>query len=152
MTLQLGEVAPNFKADSTDGLLDFYEYLGSSWGVLFSHPADFTPVCTTELGRVAALKPEFERRNTKVIGLSVDGLADHNSWSRDIAETQGTALNFPLIADQNRRIAGTYGMIHPMHPQHSPCAQFLLSHPTKQLNSHSPILRAQGETSMKFFG
>jgi alkyl hydroperoxide reductase subunit AhpC len=113
MTLQLGEVAPNFKADSTDGPLDFYEYLGSSWGVLFSHPADFTPVCTTELGRVAALKPEFENRNTKVIGLSVDGLADHTSWSRDIAETQGTALNFPLIADQNRKIAGTYGMIHP---------------------------------------
>ena len=113
MSIQLGDTAPDFTADSTEGPISFYDYLGDGWGVLFSHPKDFTPVCTTELGRVAVLKPEFEKRNTKVIGLSVDGLSDHEGWSKDIEETQGTALNFPLLADPDRKVSDLYGMIHP---------------------------------------
>lgn len=113
MTLQLGDTAPDFEADTTDGTLKFHEWMGDDWAVLFSHPADFTPVCTTELGEVARLKPEFDKRGVKVIGLSVDRLEDHRSWAGDIAETQGHALNFPLIADPDREIANLYGMIHP---------------------------------------
>ena len=113
MTLQLGDVVPDFEAQTTEGTLRFHDWLGTSWGVLFSHPKDFTPVCTTELGEVARLKPEFDRRDVKVIGLSVDPLDDHRAWAGDIAETQGHALNFPLIADSERRIADLYGMIHP---------------------------------------
>ena len=113
MTILLGDEAPNFQADTTEGSIDFHEYLGDGWGVLFSHPKDYTPVCTTELGRVAALKDEFAKRNTKVIGLSVDGLDDHAGWSKDIEETQGVALNFPLIADTDRKISDLYEMIHP---------------------------------------
>ena len=113
MALQLGDEAPDFTADSTEGEIHFHEYLGDGWGVLFSHPADFTPVCTTELGEVARLKPEFDKRNTKVLGLSVDPLKDHHAWAGDIKETQGHALNFPLIADPDRKIANLYGMIHP---------------------------------------
>ena len=113
MTLQLGDTAPDFEADTTDGTLKFHEWMGDDWTVLFSHPADFTPVCTTELGEVARLKPEFDKRGVKVIGLSVDPLEDHRSWAGDIAETQGHALNFPLIADPDREIADLYGMIHP---------------------------------------
>ena len=113
MTLQLGDTAPDFEADTTDGTLKFHEWMSDDWAVLFSHPADFTPVCTTELGEVARLKPEFDKRGVKVIGLSVDPLEDHRSWAGDIAETQGHALNFPLIADPDREIADLYGMIHP---------------------------------------
>lgn len=113
MALQLGDDAPDFTADSTDGPIKFHDYLGSSWGVLFSHPKDFTPVCTTELGRVAALKPEFDKRNVKVVGLSVDSLESHKGWVGDIKETQGTALNFPLVADPDKKVANLYGMIHP---------------------------------------
>ena len=113
MTLQLGDTAPDFEADTTDGTLKFHEWMSDNWAVLFSHPADFTPVCTTELGEVARLKPEFDKRGVKVIGLSVDPLDDHRSWAGDIAETQGHALNFPLIADPDREIANLYGMIHP---------------------------------------
>lgn len=113
MTLRLNDIAPDFSADSTSGRIDFHRYLGNSWGVLFSHPRDFTPVCTTELGRVAQLAPEFQRRDVKVLGLSVDPLEDHRRWAGDIAETQGVALNFPLIADPDRTVAGLYGMIHP---------------------------------------
>ena len=113
MALQLGDDAPNFTADTTDGKVNFHEWIGNGWAVLFSHPKDFTPVCTTELGRVAALKPEFDKRNVKVIGLSVDPLDDHKRWVGDIKETQGHALNFPLIADPDRKIANLYGMIHP---------------------------------------
>ena len=113
MTLRLGDVAPDFEAQTTEGTLRFHDWLGTSWRVLFSHPKDFTPVCTTELGEVARLKPEFDKRDVKVIGLSVDPLADHRAWAGDIAETQGHALNFPLIADADRHIAGLYGMIHP---------------------------------------
>ncbi len=113
MTLQLGDTAPDFEADTTDGTLKFHEWMSDDWAVLISHPADFTPVCTTELGEVARLKPEFDKRGVKVIGLSVDPLEDHRSWAGDIAETQGHALNFPLIADPDREIADLYGMIHP---------------------------------------
>ena len=113
MAVRLGDEAPNFTAESTEGTINLYDYLGDGWGVLFSHPKDFTPVCTTELGRVAALKPEFDKRNVKVIGLSVDPLDSHKSWAGDIAETQGQELNFPLIADPDRKVADLYDMIHP---------------------------------------
>lgn len=113
MTIQLGDTAPDFTQDSTEGPIHFYDYIDGSWAVLFSHPADFTPVCTTELGAVAKLKGEFDKRNVKVLGLSVDGLSDHESWSKDIEETQGTKLNFPLLADHDRTVADLYGMIHP---------------------------------------
>ena len=113
MALQLGDVAPNFTQDSTEGPLDFYQWAGDSWVVLFSHPKDFTPVCTTELGTVARLKPEFDKRGVKVIGLSVDPAESHGRWAKDIEETQGAALNFPLIADHDRKVANLYGMIHP---------------------------------------
>jgi thioredoxin-dependent peroxiredoxin len=113
MSLQLGDLAPDFTAQTTEGPITFHAWLGNSWGVLFSHPKDFTPVCTTELGEVAKLKPEFEKRGTKVIGLSVDPVADHVAWSRDIADVQGQAPNFPMIADADRRISLLYGMIHP---------------------------------------
>lgn len=113
MAIQLGDVAPDFTAETTEGTVRFHDWIGDSWAILFSHPKDYTPVCTTELGRVAALKDEFARRNCKVIGLSVDPLEDHRGWAADIAETQGHALNFPLIADPDRSIANAYGMIHP---------------------------------------
>lgn len=113
MVLQLGDIAPDFEAETTEGKLKFHEWLGNSWGVLFSHPKDYTPVCTTELGYTAKLKPEFEKRSVKAIGLSVDPLQDHVGWSKDIEETQGHTLNFPLIADPERKIANLYGMIHP---------------------------------------
>ena len=113
MALQLGDIAPDFEADTTEGHIKFHDWLGKSWGVLFSHPKNYTPVCTTELGYTAKLKPEFDKRNVKAIGLSVDKLADHHGWSKDIAETQGTALNFPLIADADKKVANLYGMIHP---------------------------------------
>ena len=113
MALQLGDTAPNFQADTTEGRIDFYEWAGDSWVVLFSHPKNFTPVCTTELGYTAKLKPEFERRHTKAIGLSVDPLERHADWAADIRETQGAELNFPLIADADRTVATLYGMIHP---------------------------------------
>jgi thioredoxin-dependent peroxiredoxin len=113
MAIRLGDEAPNFTAETTEGTINFYDYLGDSWGVLFSHPKDYTPVCTTELGRVAALKPEFDKRNVKVIGLSVDPVDSHVKWEEDIAETQGTAVNFPMIGDPDRSIADLYDMIHP---------------------------------------
>jgi alkyl hydroperoxide reductase subunit AhpC len=113
MALQLGQIAPDFEQDSTEGRLHFHQWLGQSWGVLFSHPKDFTPVCTTELGEVARLKPEWDRRNVKVIGLSVDAATNHGAWAADIAETQGHALNFPLLADTDRKVSTLYGMVHP---------------------------------------
>jgi thioredoxin-dependent peroxiredoxin len=113
MTLQLGEIAPDFTQDTTQGPISFHQWLGDSWGVLFSHPKDFTPVCTTELGEAARLKPEFDRRNVKIIGLSVDALGSHGGWAKDIEETQGQRLNFPLIADSDRKVSNLYGMIHP---------------------------------------
>jgi alkyl hydroperoxide reductase subunit AhpC len=111
MALQLGDDAPDFTADSTEGELHFYEYLGDSWGVLFSHPKDFTPVCTTELGYMAKLKPEFDKRNVKIIGLSVDPVDKHSTWAQDIEETQGYAPNYPLIGDADFNVSKLYGML-----------------------------------------
>ncbi len=113
MSIYLGNIAPDFKQESTEGTISFHEWLGDSWGVLFSHPADYTPVCTTELGRVATLKDEFAKRNVKVIGLSVDPLDSHKGWINDINETQNTTVNFPLIADDDKRVAHLYDMLNP---------------------------------------
>jgi alkyl hydroperoxide reductase subunit AhpC len=113
MSLRLGDVAPNFTASTTEGVIDFHQWLGNSWGVLFSHPADFTPVCTTELGMTAKLKDEFDKRNVKVLAVSVDPLDSHHEWVKDINETQRTLVNFPLIADDDRNVATLYDMIHP---------------------------------------
>ncbi|HEY1076303.1 MAG TPA: peroxiredoxin [Fontimonas sp.] len=113
MSLRLGDLAPDFETDTTEGKIQFHQWLGDSWGVLFSHPKDFTPVCTTELGYTAKLKDEFAKRGVKVIGLSVDGLEDHHKWAKDIEETQGRAVNFPMIADPDYKVAKLYDMIHP---------------------------------------
>jgi thioredoxin-dependent peroxiredoxin len=113
MALRLGDQAPDFTAQTTEGTISLYDYLGDGWGILFSHPKDFTPVCTTELGAFAARKGEFDKRNTKLLGLSVDSVSSHDGWKGDIKETQGTALNFPLIADEDRKVADAYDMIHP---------------------------------------
>ncbi len=113
MTIQLGQIAPDFEQDSTIGRLKFHEWLGNSWGVLFSHPKDFTPVCTTELAEVARLKPEWDKRRVKPIGLSVDSTANHAGWEADIEETQGQKLNFPVLADGDRTVSDKYGMVHP---------------------------------------
>jgi alkyl hydroperoxide reductase subunit AhpC len=113
MAIRLGDEAPNFTAETTDGTINFHEWKGNSWAVLFSHPADFTPVCTTELGRVASLKGEFEKRNTKVIGLSVDPMGSHREWLPDIEDVTGNKVNFPLIADHDRQVSSLYDMIHP---------------------------------------
>jgi alkyl hydroperoxide reductase subunit AhpC len=117
MALQLGDTAPDFPAVTNTGAINFHEWAGGDWVILFSHPKDFTPVCTTELGYVARLKPEFDKRGVKAIGLSVDSLDSHEKWADDIRETQGYALNFPLIADQDRKVARLYGMIHPQHDE-----------------------------------
>jgi len=113
MSLRLGDKAPNFQAKTSAGEIDFYGYLGDSWGVLFSHPGDYTPVCTTELGKTAALKDEFAKRNVKVLALSVDSVESHTGWINDINETQGVEVNFPIIADEDRKISEAYDMIHP---------------------------------------
>src|ERR671927_768346 len=113
MSLRLGDIAPNFKAQTTEGEIDFYEYLGDSWGILFSHPADYTPVCTTELGKTALLNEEFRKRNVKVLAVSVDPLDKHLGWVNDINETQNCNVGFPIIADEDRKVATLYDMIHP---------------------------------------
>ncbi|WP_029037715.1 peroxiredoxin [Salinimicrobium xinjiangense] len=112
-TLRLGDKAPNFDAETSEGKINFYDFLGDSWGILFSHPADYTPVCTTELGAAAKYKDEFEKRNVKVMALSVDGVESHKDWIKDINETQNTTVNFPIIADEDRKVADLYDMIHP---------------------------------------
>ncbi|MCX2837521.1 peroxiredoxin [Salinimicrobium sp. MT39] len=112
-TLRLGDKAPNFDAETSEGKINFYDFLGDSWGILFSHPADYTPVCTTELGAAAKYKDEFEKRNVKVMALSVDGVESHKDWIKDINETQNTSVNFPIIADEDRKVADLYDMIHP---------------------------------------
>jgi thioredoxin-dependent peroxiredoxin len=113
MSLQLGDIAPDFTVDSTEGKINLYDYLGDGWGILFSHPKDFTPVCTTELGEMARLKDEFAKRGTKVLGVSVDPVDSHRTWSQDIEDVTGQKLNYPLIGDENRTVADLYGMIHP---------------------------------------
>lgn len=113
MTIRIGDEAPDFTAETTDGTIDFHDWKKGAWAVLFSHPKDFTPVCTTELGTVARLKPEFDKRGVKVIGLSVDSVDSHHEWEKDIADTQGEPVNFPMIADPDRRVSDLYGMIHP---------------------------------------
>ena len=113
MTLRLGDTAPNFEQDSSEGTINFYDYLGDSWGILFSHPADYTPVCTTELGFTAKLKDEFSKRNVKAIALSVDDAESHQGWIKDINETQNTTVNFPILADKDRKVSTLYDFIHP---------------------------------------
>jgi thioredoxin-dependent peroxiredoxin len=113
MAIRLGDDAPNFTAETTEGTINFHEWLGDSWGVLFSHPKDYTPVCTTELGYMAKIKPEFDKRNVKIVGLSVDPLDKHEGWAKDIEETQGAAPNYPLISDPDTKVADLYDMIHP---------------------------------------
>ena len=112
-TIRLGDIAPDFTADSSIGTINFYNYLGDGWGILFSHPADFTPVCTTELGTASKFKAEFDKRNVKMLALSVDGKASHNEWIKDINETQNTTVNFPIIADEDKKVSSLYDMIHP---------------------------------------
>jgi alkyl hydroperoxide reductase subunit AhpC len=113
MTIRIGDEAPDFSAETTEGPLHFHEWIGDSWAILFSHPKDFTPVCTTELGYMARLKPEFDKRNTKIVGLSVDPVSDHQAWVGDIEETQGHAVNYPMIGDPDLKVAKLYDMIHP---------------------------------------
>lgn len=113
MSLRIGDEAPDFTAETTEGTVHFHEWIGDGWVILFSHPKDFTPVCTTELGYMAKLKPEFDKRNTKIIGLSIDSVEDHHAWKKDIEETQGAAVNYPMIADTDMKVAKLYDMIHP---------------------------------------
>ncbi|MCJ7466903.1 MAG: peroxiredoxin [Maribacter sp.] len=117
-TIRLGDVAPDFTADSSQGMINLYDYLGDGWGILFSHPADFTPVCTTELGTASKFKKEFDKRNVKMLALSVDGKLSHNEWIKDINETQHTVVNFPIIADENKKVSILYDMIHPNANDH----------------------------------
>ncbi|MBV6654869.1 MAG: peroxiredoxin [Mameliella sp.] len=133
MSLRLGEEAPNFKSQTTEGEIDFHEWLGDSWAVLYSHPADFTPVCTTELGRTAALKEEFAKRNAKVIALSVDPLEDHLKWLGDIEETQNVKMNFPIIADPEKKVAIAYDMIHPEADQKFTVRSVFVIDPNKKI-------------------
>jgi len=133
MSIKLGDTAPNFQADSSVGNIDFYEYLGDSWGILFSHPADYTPVCTTELGFTSKLKPEFEKRNTKVIALSVDNAEDHRGWIKDINETQGTQVEFPIVADKERKVSELYDFIHPNASATATVRSLLIIDPDKKV-------------------
>lgn len=133
MSIKLGDTAPNFQADSSVGNIDFYEYFGDSWGILFSHPADYTPVCTTELGYTAKLKSEFDKRNTKVIALSVDGAEDHKNWIKDINETQNTEVQFPIIADQDRKVSELYDFIHPNASLTATVRSLLIIDPAKKV-------------------
>lgn len=133
MSLKLSDTVPDFTQDSTEGLLHFYEWAGDSWVVLFSHPKDFTPVCTTELGTVARLKPEFDRRGVKVLGLSVDPVGSHEGWAADIEETQGTALNFPLIADSDRKVSTLLDLIHPNASDTTTVRTVLVIDPNRKL-------------------
>lgn len=131
--LRLGDIAPNFQAETTHGKIDFYEWLGDSWGVLFSHPADFTPVCTTELGRTASLASEFAARNTKVLALSVDPVDSHHEWIKDINETQHTEVNFPIIADEDKKVANLYDMMHPNATEKTTVRSVFIIDPNKKI-------------------
>ena len=132
-TIRLGDLAPDFQADSTQGPISFHQWLGTSWGVLFSHPADFTPVCTTELGTTAKLKHEFACRNVKVLALSVDPLASHHEWIKDINETQGTTVNFPIIADPDKKVAELYDMMHPAATEKTTVRSLFIIGPDKKI-------------------
>lgn len=133
MSIKLGDTAPNFQADTTAGNLDFYNYLGNSWGILFSHPADFTPVCTTELGFTSKLKSDFAQRDTKVIALSVDGVEDHKIWVNDINETQNTNVDFPIIADKDKKVSELYDFIHPNASATATVRSLLIIDPNKKV-------------------
>ncbi|MCU7618129.1 peroxiredoxin [Chryseobacterium sp. PBS4-4] len=133
MSIKLGDTAPNFQADSTAGNIDFYEYLGDSWGILFSHPADYTPVCTTELGYTSKLKSEFDQRDTKVIALSVDRVEDHKNWIKDINETQNTDVQFPIIADKDKKVSELYDFIHPNASLTATVRSLLIIDPAKKV-------------------
>ena len=133
MSLRLGDIAPNFTAETTAGKINFYEFLGDSWGVLFSHPADYTPVCTTELGRTAKLKDEFAKRNVKVLAVSVDPLDKHKGWIKDINETQSCEVDFPIIADENKEVANLYDMIHPNASETQTVRSLFIIGPDKKL-------------------
>ncbi|MFC5408648.1 peroxiredoxin [Larkinella bovis] len=133
MALRLGDIAPDFTAETTEGTIHFHEWLGNSWGMIFSHPADFTPVCTTELGRTAQLKDEFEKRGVKVIAVSVDPLDSHTAWVKDINETQNTTVNFPLIADNDRKVAELYDMIHPNASEKATVRSVFIIGPDKKI-------------------
>ena len=133
MSLKLGEIAPDFKAKTSMGEISFHEFLGDSWGVLFSHPADYTPVCTTELGKTASLKDEFDKRNVKVVALSVDDVESHKGWITDINETQDVEVNFPIIADEDKTISEAYGMIHPEASETSTVRSLFIIGPDKKI-------------------
>jgi alkyl hydroperoxide reductase subunit AhpC len=133
MSLRLGDIVPNFQAETTNGPLDFYEFLGDSWGILFSHPADYTPVCTTELGFTAKLGEEFAKRNVKVLAVSVDPLESHHGWKKDIEETQGCLVDFPIIADENKNVATLYDMIHPNASEKATVRSLFVIGPDKKL-------------------
>ncbi|WP_278381223.1 peroxiredoxin [Chryseobacterium arthrosphaerae] len=133
MSIKLGDTAPNFQAESSAGDINFYHYLGDSWGILFSHPADYTPVCTTELGYTAKLHSEFDARNTKVIALSVDGVEDHQNWVKDINETQKTEVRFPIIADKDRKVSELYDFIHPNASATATVRSLLIIDPAKKV-------------------
>ncbi|KFF73498.1 peroxidase [Chryseobacterium sp. P1-3] len=133
MSIRLGDTAPNFQAESSSGVINFYDYLGDSWGILFSHPADYTPVCTTELGYTSKLQSEFEKRNTKVIALSVDGVEDHQNWIKDINETQNTEVRFPIIADRDKKISELYDFIHPNASTTATVRSLLIIDPAKKV-------------------
>jgi alkyl hydroperoxide reductase subunit AhpC len=135
MSLQIGDTAPDFSAETTDGKINFHEWLGDSWGILFSHPADYTPICTTELGRTALLKDDFARRNTKVIFVSVGSLESHHGWIKDINKTQDCTVNFPIIADPDHRVAELYSMIHPNASSTAPVRSVFFIGPDKQIKA-----------------
>lgn len=133
MSLRLGDLAPNFQVNSTEGVIDLYQYLGDSWGILFSHPADYTPVCTTELGKTALLKHEFEKRNTKVLAVSIDPLESHFGWRNDINETQNCSVDFPIIADEFREVATLYDMVHPKVSETTTVRSLFIIGPDKKI-------------------
>lgn len=133
MSLRLGDTVPDFTADSTEGTINFHEWIGNHWAILFSHPADFTPVCTTELGAFAKRKAEFDKRDVKIIGVSVDPVEDHKKWAKDIEETQGQALNFPVLGDQDRKISDLYDMIHPNADSTNTVRTVFIIDPNKKL-------------------
>lgn len=135
MTLRIGDTAPNFTAETTEGTIDFHQWIGDSWAVLYSHPADFTPICTTELGRTAQLKTEFGKRDTKVIAVSVDSVEDHRRWINDINETQHTTVNFPIIGDKDRNVAELYEMIHPNASDTVPVRSVFFIDPNKKIRA-----------------